>query len=323
MLSSTYSDVLLVVSGGNTGAGGHASSIQNPADCKNSFSVGASLSYGNDIRSKEKGIEYLAHYSSRGPTFDGRMKPDIVAPGHFILAPNADPSIFGECDGSSQPDVQYSLSAGKGARYVSGTSMSTPVVAGSASIVRQYFEEGWCTEDWCCGSKGCGTSIDPSGSLLKAILLNGAQPLRGGVQQVPDGIVFEDDPISEYDSIQGMGRMNLLNSLPLTGENNIKMMVINDKGIIDGAKDEYNIQVDLSNGCKSDLRVTLVWYDPPGAVGCTNCVMNDLDLYMENIDGSETFYPNGLSHRDKKNTVERIRVSPLQASLCYFHDVCS
>ncbi|KAL3788137.1 hypothetical protein HJC23_005475 [Cyclotella cryptica] len=307
MLSTKYSDVLLVVSAGNTGVGGHASSIQNPADCKNSLGVGASLSYGNDIRSREKGIEYLADYSSRGPTFDGRMKPDIVAPGHFILAPNADPSRFGECDGSAQPDVKSSLSAGKGARYVSGTSMSSPVVAGSASIVRQYFEEGWCTEDWCCGAKGCGTSINPSGSLLKAILLNGAQPLHGGVQGVPDGIVFQDDPIYEYDNIQGAGRVNLLNSLPLTGENNIQMMIVNDKGIIDGAKDEYNFQVDLSNGCNSEVQVTLVWYDPPGAVGCTNCVMNDLDLYMENIDGSEILYPNGLFQRDKKNTVERIR----------------
>ena len=69
------------------------------------------------------------------------------------------------------------------------------------------------------------------------------------------------------------------------------------------------MDIDTSNGCNSDLRVTLAWYDPPGSVGCTNCLMNDLDLYIEEVDGTETYFPNGLMRRDKKNTVERIRVS--------------
>ena len=341
LLRSKYSDVLFVVSAGNTGIGAVESSIQNPADCKNALAVGASLSYGKDIRSKEKGIEYLADYSSRGPSADGRIKPgknnacnlycslkcnrlihyihmllsftmstqnqDLVAPGHFIVAPNADPTRFGECD-STTPNVQYSLSSGNGGRYVSGTSMSSPTVAGSAAIVRQYFEEGWCSETQCCGSKACGTSFNPSGSLLKAILMNGAQPLSGGVQVVPDGGVL-DEPLSEYDSKQGYGRLNLINTLPLTGENKVQLMVVNDKGIRNGAKNDHIVGIDTSNGCDSDLRVTLTWFDPPGSVGCTHCVMNDLDLYIEDIQGNQKFYPNGLSSRDRKNTVERIRVS--------------
>ena len=309
LLRTTYSNVLFVVSGGNTGMGGIKSSIQNPADCKNALAVGATLSYGNDIRSKEKGIDYLADYSSRGPSADGRIKPDIVGPGHFILAPNADPSSFAECDGSSTPNVQYSLSSGNGVKFVSGTSMSSPVIAGAAAIVRQYFEEGWCSSRWCCGSKACGDSINPSGSLLKAILMNGAQPLTGGVQQVPDGSVLADE-LSEYDNSQGFGRLNLLNSLPLSGENNLELIAINDKLIQNGAEHEYFVSVDASSGCNSDLRVTLAWYDPAGSIGCTNCVMNDVDLRMEEVDGSEIFFPNGLSYRDKKNTVERIRIQP-------------
>eukprot|EP00804_Cyclotella_cryptica_P019230 CCRYP_006131-RA/>CCRYP_006131-RA protein AED:0.31 eAED:0.31 QI:0/0/0/1/1/1/2/0/326 len=280
LLSSTYSNVLFIVSAGNTGIGGIPSIIQNPSDCKNTFAVGATLSYGKYIRSREKGIEYLADYSSRGPTSNGRIKPNIVAPGHFILAPNA----------------------GVGARYVSGTSMSSPVVAASASIVRQYFEEGWCNTMSCCGTKGCGVTIKPSGSLLKAILINGAQPLTGGVQSIPG---------SFHDNNQGIGQLNLLNSLPLSEVNNVGLILINDRKIVNGAEHEYIINVDTSNGCTSDLRVTLAWYDAPGAVGCTHCVMNDLDLFIEDMHGSEMFYPNGLSYRNKKNTAERIRVPTL------------
>ena len=311
LLRSKYADVLFVVSAGNTGFGAIESSIQNPADCKNAFAVGASLSYGRDIRSKEKGIEYLADYSSRGPSADGRIKPDIVAPGHFILAPNADPSRFGECDGTSLPNVMYSLKAGQGGRYVSGTSMSAPVVAGSAAIVRQYFEEGWCNER-CCGSKGCGVPLTPSGSLVKAILMNGAQPLEGGVQVVPDGSVLQDEHVAEYDNNQGYGRLNLNYSLPLAGENNFQLHAINDKKIQNDAKHRYLVDI-VSDGCNSDLRVTLAWYDAPGSVGCTTCLMNDLDVYIEQVNGGETFYPNGNSRRDWKNTVERIRVSQLKS----------
>ena len=72
-LQSQYPDLLFVVSAGNTGRIG-ASSIQDPADCKNPMAVGSTLSYGTDLRNGEMGIEYLADYSSRGPTMDERMK---------------------------------------------------------------------------------------------------------------------------------------------------------------------------------------------------------------------------------------------------------
>ena len=90
-MRSTYPDLLFVLSAGNTGRRDGASSIQNPGDCKNSLAVGATLSEGSDARNGERGVEYLADYSSRGPTLDGRIKQDIVAPGQFVLAPYARP----------------------------------------------------------------------------------------------------------------------------------------------------------------------------------------------------------------------------------------
>ena len=116
-LRSTYPDLLFVLSAGNTGRADGASSIQNPGDCKNSLAVGATLNVGSDARNGERGVEYLADYSSRGPTLDGRVKPDLVAPGHFMLAPMARPDEKGECDGGSQPSVQSGVSGGDGAKY--------------------------------------------------------------------------------------------------------------------------------------------------------------------------------------------------------------
>lgn len=102
----------------------------------------------------------MVAFSSRGPTTDGRIKPDVVAPGSFILstrsrdtsdtgwAPSDDPLYF----------------------FIGGTSMATPLVAGCAAVVREYLAvERQITS--------------PSAALVKAMLINGAQDLAG--QYVP------------------------------------------------------------------------------------------------------------------------------------------
>ena len=304
-LRNDYPDLLLVVSAGNTGREG-SSSIQDPASCKNPLAVGASLSDGTDSLWKENGIEYLADYSSRGPTQDNRMKPDIVAPGHFVLATLAVPGTVGECDGDSEPDVDNNNSGGAGVKYTTGTSMASPVLAGAAAILRQYFEEAYCDPSTCCGSKGCAASFNPSGSLIKAVLMNGAQPLTGGVQYVPNGDILYDQPLQPYDSNQGMGRVNLINSVPLAGQNNMQMKVVNNKFIVNGYKDIITLLIDKAD-CERDLSVTLAWYDPPATSGCKSCVVNDLDLFIRTSSG--IVYPNGGSSKDSKNTVERIQIS--------------
>ena len=44
------------------------------------------------------GKDYLAYFSSRGPTFDGRTKPEVLAPGYFIQSASSQEAIIGECD---------------------------------------------------------------------------------------------------------------------------------------------------------------------------------------------------------------------------------
>lgn len=261
--------------------------MKNPADCKNTMTVGCSQSVDGDLDSwKDKGMDFMTHWSSRGPTTDGRQKPDIVAPGYNIVSAYGNPKKNGQC---STHDM-------------AGTSMAAPVVAGNAALIRQYFREGY----YPCGAKGCGSSHRISGSLVKAVLVNGAQFLRG-VQKVPGGFVSN---ISPYDSTQNMGRLDLSSSLSLDGLNDINTYVVDDQLIAAGDTDSVDVTIN-ENGCSADLSVSLVWYDPPTAAYCTNCIRNNLDLVVEEKNGgttTRTYYPNGRSSPDIKNTVERVRV---------------
>ena len=110
---------MISVAAGNSGPSYHTTG--NPATSKNIFSVGASESSGRSLYSSSTGPDYLAYFSSRGPTSDMRMKPDIVAPGHSVLSSGARPSQVGECEGpaSSFPNAGYSSSYG--IKYMSGT----------------------------------------------------------------------------------------------------------------------------------------------------------------------------------------------------------
>jgi len=75
------------------------SSLASPASAKNGLTVGASQSNGLGLDKGMKGKEYLAYFSSRGPAADGRIKPEIVAPGYWILSASAKTDVVGECGG--------------------------------------------------------------------------------------------------------------------------------------------------------------------------------------------------------------------------------
>eukprot|EP00592_Proboscia_alata_P010323 CAMPEP_0194355264 /NCGR_PEP_ID=MMETSP0174-20130528/3203_1 /TAXON_ID=216777 /ORGANISM="Proboscia alata, Strain PI-D3" /LENGTH=886 /DNA_ID=CAMNT_0039124481 /DNA_START=63 /DNA_END=2723 /DNA_ORIENTATION=- len=290
-------DFLIVVSAGNSGAGQKPTSIHTPASAKNVISVGATQSSGKDVTRGMKGEDYVAWFSSHGPTADGRTKPDVVAPGESILSAGARSSQRGECD----PTDGTVLSVGDvtnayGLDYRVGTSMAAPVVTGTVALIRQYFEEGWYPS----GIKGSGKKITPSGTLVKAIIMNGAQ-LVAGIQENKVTVYS-----SEYDNTQNFGRVSLINSLALDGKNKLETKVYDRESITNDSLKNYNIRINTSGCDATELRVTLAWNDPASTQGCTNCVNNDLDLYI--VRDGKTYYPNGLNKKDSKNNAERIRI---------------
>ncbi len=104
---------IAVVAAGNSGSGTYT--VGSPGAASEAITVGAAAEWSSPEGSPNhsEGV-YLASFSSRGPTADGRNKPDLVAPGVSITAAAID-SIGGY--------VTYS-----------GTSMATPFVSGTVAL---------------------------------------------------------------------------------------------------------------------------------------------------------------------------------------------
>ena len=53
-------------------------------NAKNVLTIGSSQSNDFEITNELLGFKCVSGFSSRGPTLDGRIKPDIVAPGECV-----------------------------------------------------------------------------------------------------------------------------------------------------------------------------------------------------------------------------------------------
>lgn len=132
-LESIYIDALayhysktLVFAAGNDGACSDHNSLSIPADAYNVISVG-SVDTNKIVDGSDDSV---SSFSSRGPTYDGRKKPDLVAPG----ANNYE---------AAQGIVSASHSDNSLTANMAGTSMAAPHVAGAAALVIGKFGLDW------------------------------------------------------------------------------------------------------------------------------------------------------------------------------------
>jgi hypothetical protein len=144
-----------------------------------------------------------------------------------------------------------------------GTSMSTPLVAGAAALVRQHLVDQ---------RQHFEAGVKPSGALIKAFLVNGAVSMNGQfANEIPAG----PNPVA------GFGRVNLGETL-VPG---MQQALFVDEP--DHAVESLQMRVFVLEGVDTTrpLKVTLVWTDAPSPIG-TGSLQNRLYLQVRSPDAS-------------------------------------
>ena len=291
-------EMTYVFAAANAGAG----RVGSPATAKNVISVAASENYrpagfdscnidgggGIGPDGADNALDIL-RFSGGGPTADGRVKPDIAAPGTHIYGAASQTSGFfaaGLCPGVGvyQPPDQSPLYT-----WSSGTSLAAPHISGAASLVRRFFTS----------RNLLGDNRAPSSAMTKAYLINAAAYLTG-----------ENAGGNLPDLRQGWGLVNLSRAF----DNKTRRLIDQTKVFTESGQ-TFEVHASLADR-SLPFRATLAWTDPPGSpIG--PALVNDLDLeisiagapvtlYRGNNLVGETSVANG--EFDRSNNVESIYI---------------
>jgi hypothetical protein len=274
------------------------------ANSKNVISCGATE---NNSRGGNPSV--MAYFSSGGNAGDGRIKPDVVSPGYSINSTYPTGT-------KTAPSNTYA--------YMAGTSMATPVTAGSLAVIREFFTHG-AGETKINLTFPTGNPIlqptplplaGPSAAFLKAVLINGAYNeklyYRSGTNLV--------QTISPS-NISGWGRVDVRNAC-LPESNKIDFYDIQTINGFTAAGTAHLYTYKVEN--YAPLKLTLAYTDFPGIPGATKALVNDLDVVIADPNGN-LFYGNAFdtttgysvinpptSSIDSRNNVEGIYIrSPI------------
>jgi hypothetical protein len=245
-------DFLIVFAAGNDGPGTGTLSFHSNA--KNSLTVGGSGNGGS--RNSMYGS------SSRGPAGDGRLLPDLLAPATSVDSARSATSCS----------------------WVSfwGTSMAAPGAAGTAALVREYFEDGYHPS----GSANAADAFTPTAAHVKAVMLASTRNMTGSGTNGARPNVH-----------QGFGRLTADDALWFADEPSTeKLVLLDDRNSTTGfasagQTESFDVVVEQSGS----LELMLVWTDPPGSFLASKALVNDLDLEVQLEDGTTYLGNQGFS----------------------------
>jgi subtilisin family serine protease len=342
-----HPDMLVVIAAGNSGPG--ASTVSAPGTAKNCLTVGAAESVRplpaaisinpnlqdadhnpatpkvnvpltlNGVAGQADNADDIATFSSRGPvndTGDTRTKPDIVAPGSFILSCRStvstadrgpdglahdstiDSFYADDADGVATHAEAVGRGLPGGPFFGTWNETTPPAPAGSGPLAQQnYFYDSGTSMATPITSGGVAILrqylrqrrgvANPSAALMKAMIINAAA-VPGGGSAAPD-------------NTRGFGRLDVQQILnpPGTGQQSFS----DDVQLAVATGDIRSMSVTVADPAQP-LRITLVWTDRPGK-GLQN------RLYLRvlppgggaAIDGDVTAFPTAT------NNVQRVHIA--------------
>ena len=288
-----HPECLGVFSAGNVKDISSAERVMDPSSAKNVLSVGATqnLHAGSSYEDYYKTIypntcysyawgwstmenpSAVAPFSLGGPCSDGRVKPDVVAPGSGVV------SLKSSC---ATYDSLRTYSENENYVFNTGTSMSTPLVAGAAALAREWLVE----------RRGF-TNVFPTAALMKAILTGGAHDMSVDRDADCGGAAPNNH--------QGWGRIDLGETLY---PSNRAVRLFDRVPFSRGSEVEFRVTV--TN--EAPLDVQLVWLDYPAEPSARQALVNDLDLVVSNETSGAVWWGNGVTGGDRVNTVEGVRI---------------
>jgi subtilisin family serine protease len=289
-----HKDFCFVIAAGNDGSDEDGDgkinlmSVTSPGTAKNCITVGACENLRPEFNSELYGdwwptdfpanpvhgepmaddADQVVAFSSRGPTKDNRIKPDVVAPGTFILSTRSTKLAPNNFAWKAYPP-------NKSYFFMGGTSMATPLTAGAVGLVREFLRK----------EQGLA---NPSAALLKATLLAGAQRLP---KTAPAGTIA--------DPHQGFGRVNLDRSLK-------RPLGTIDGPVLKTGQKSTTI-VSIPTGGKN-LRIAMCYSDFPGENLVNNLNLIVSDPSGKRYVGNQKTVAGSSLKLDAKNNVEIVEV---------------
>lgn len=298
-------EMVILFAAGNAGSG--ANTVGSPGTAKNVFTSGASENVqafgaadqcGTTDAEADSAMD-VATFSSRGPCSDGRKKPDMMAPGTHVsggvgqtAGQHAEPPAVATGQALACFDAS-GVCAGPGTSNFwplsqqwytasSGTSHSTPAMAGGAALLRQYFI-----------NQGINP---PTPAMTKAYLMNSARYMTG---------VGANDNL--YSNNQGMGLMDLGRAFDGTG----RLLDDQNPANLFTASGQTRTFTGFVGDPGKPFRVSLAWTDAPGST-TGSAWKNNLDLtvtvggntYLGNVFTGASSVTGGTA--DTANNVESV-----------------
>jgi len=293
--ANSYPFTLLVVPSGNDPV---SRTLIDSAFSKNALVVGASESTFdaamrpitgqpsiNVNHTALHGTQALASFSGVGPTPDGRIKPDVVAPGSRIIG-----AAKGTC----------------GTETREGTSYAAAAAAGAAAIVGDYFYKSYYDSGY--SNPPVARYNPPSAALVKAMLINSGQSLNianSGSQR------YLDLARAWPSAYQGFGRIQLDRVLFFRNETTDETSDFALNAVDDGdgyalnEKDTYRSCFMINPNARY-VKFTLVWMEPASDPASGTVLLNNLDLVVYDKKGTEWRSSTADGDWDQLNNVEQV-----------------